>query len=176
MAYLYREWYGCEPRKADTGIRLTPVQIADGILEREQQEIWNNIRVLRTADPAIFDKSRGDSVADQMAPGYQGRHQGVLFSKGDNTRLAGKMQLHERLRFDEDGVPGLYVFSTCKDWIRTVPNLPYDEKKVEDVNTDAEDHDYDATRYFLMDHPVAAVEKPWRKSMSFDPFDRGEDE
>ncbi|MBP1555589.1 MAG: phage terminase large subunit, partial [Oscillospiraceae bacterium] len=148
-AYLYREWYGCVPHKADTGIKLTPVQISDGILEREEPEIRDNLRVLRTADPSIFDKSRGFSVADQMAPGYQGRTKGVLFDKGDNTRIAGKMEVHERMRFDEEGRPGMYIFNTCKDWIRTVPNLPYDEKKREDVDTDAEDHDYDAMRYFL---------------------------
>lgn len=176
IAYLYREWYGCVPRKADTGIKLTPVQIADGILEREEDEIRNNIRIVRTADPAIFDKSRGYSVADQMAPGYQGRTKGVLFSKADNTRIAGKMEVHERLRFDENGIPGMYIFSNCYDWIRTVPNLPYDEKKVEDIDTDAEDHDYDATRYFLMDHPMTAAKKPPRVYKPFDPFDRDEDE
>ena len=48
--------------------------------------------------------------------------------------------MHERLRFDENGYPSMYIFNTCHDWIRTVPNLPYDEKKVEDIDTDAEDH------------------------------------
>lgn len=171
IAYLYREWYGCEAKKADTGIKLTPVQIADGILEREEQERKDNIRVVRTADPAIFDKSRGFSVADQMAPGYQGRNTGVLFNRGDNTRLSGKMEVHERLRFDENGVPGMYIFSTCKDWIRTVPNLPYDEKKVEDVDTDAEDHDYDAMRYFLMDHPMTPTKKKPREIKQWSPFE-----
>ena len=170
-AYLYREWYGCEPRKADTGIKLTPVQIAEGILEREEQERKDNIRIVRTADPAIFDKSRGFSVADQMAPGYQGRHTGVIFNRGDNTRLSGKMEVHERLRFNEEGIPGMYIFSTCKDWIRTVPNLPYDEKKVEDVDTEAEDHDYDATRYFLMDHPMTPTKKKPREVKEWSPFE-----
>jgi len=171
VAYLYREWYGCVPNKADTGLKLTPVQVADGILEREEQEIRDNIRVIRTADPSIFDKSRGFSVADQMAPGYMGRPNGVLFGKADNTRIAGKMEVHERLRFDADGVPGMYIFSTCKDWIRTVPTLPYDEKKTEDIDTDAEDHDYDATRYFLMDHPMTASKKPPKEYKPFSPFD-----
>ena len=138
--YRYREWYGCKPRQANVGIELTPVQIADGILEREQKEIEENIRILRVADPAIFDKSRGDSVADQMAPGFMGRHRGVLFNKGDHARLPGKMQVHERLRFDENGVPKLQVFNTCKEFLRTFPTLPYSTKKPEDVDSDAEDH------------------------------------
>ena len=170
-AYLYREWYGCVPKKADTGLKLTPVQIAEGIIEREQPEIDDNLTITRTADPSIFDKSRGFSVADQMAPGYMGRQKGVFFTKADNTRIAGKMEVHERLRFDENGKPMMYIFSTCHDWIRTVPNLPYDDKKVEDIDTDAEDHDYDATRYFLMDHPITASKKPPKKPKVYDPLD-----
>ena len=138
--YRYREWYGCKARQANIGIELTPVQIADGIVEREQYEIANNIRVLRVADPVIFDKSRGDSVADQMAPGYMGRRHGVLFSKGDHARIPGLMQVHERFRFDEHGKPKLQVFNTCKEFIRTVPTLPYSTKKPEDIDSDAEDH------------------------------------
>jgi len=174
-AYLYREWYGCKPRQANVGIELTPIQIADGIIEREQEEIRNNLTVLRVADPAIFDKSRGDSVADQMAPGYMGRKNGVVFSKGDHARIAGKMQVHERLRFDDDGKPMLYVFSTCKDWIRTVPNLPYSTKKPEDVDSDAEDHDYDATKYFLMDHPITPTKRASTVYKPFDPYDTEDD-
>ena len=169
--YRYREWYGCKPRQANVGIELTPIQIADGILEREEEEIRNNIRVMRVADPAIFDKSRGDSVADQMAPGYYGRHRGVVFDKGDHARIAGKMQIHERLRFDENGRPKLQVFSTCKDFIRTVSTLPYSEKKPEDIDTDAEDHIYDETRYVCMAHPLTPTKKPPQIYKPFSPFD-----
>jgi hypothetical protein len=106
-----------------------------------------------------------------MAPGYMGRRQGVVFSKGDHARIAGKMQVHERLRFDNEGKPMMYVFSTCTDWIRTVPNLPYSTKKPEDVDSDAEDHDYDATKYFFMDHPVSGTKKPPKEYKPFDPFE-----
>jgi hypothetical protein len=168
-AYLYKEWYGCKPRQANVGLELTPRQVAEGIISREEQEIKENLLVLRTADPSIFDRSRGDSVADQMAP--NGSKRGVVFNKGDNTRMAGKMQVHERLRFDESGKPMMYIFSTCQDWIRTVPNLPYSEKKPEDIDTDAEDHEYDATRYFLMDHPLTPTRKAPPAYRPYDQFD-----
>jgi len=32
------------------------------------------------------------------------------------------------------------VFSTCKDFIRTVPALQHDQARPEDVDTDGEDH------------------------------------
>lgn len=169
--YLYREWYGCRPRQANVGLELTPRQIAEGIIDREEEEARNNLHIDRIADPAIFDKSRGDSVADQMRP--ENGMKGVLFSKADNTRLAGLMQFHERLRFREDGRPMVYIFNTCTDWLRTVPNLPYSEKKPEDIDTDAEDHDYDASRYRFMDTPLIAKETRTRRPKTWDPYIQG---
>ncbi len=166
-AYRYREWYGCEPGRANKGIKLTPRQIAQGILEREQHERENNIRIDRIADPAIFDRSRGDSVAQLMEP--QGKEPGVFFRPGEHNRLSGKMEIHERLRFDEDGRPKLQVFTTCRDFIRTLPSLPYSSRAVEDVDSEAEDHIYDETRYFCMAKPVKAREKK-RKTAVFDPY------
>ena len=150
-AYRYREWYGCEPGRPNTGLRLTPRQIAEGILEREMDERNNNLYIDRIADPAIFDRSRGDSVAQLMEP--VGGRPGVYFRPGENNRLSGKMELHERLRFSPEGRPKMYVFSTCRDFIRTVPALCYDAVHVEDIDTQGEDHIYDETRYFLMSRP-----------------------
>ena len=79
----------------------------------------------------------------------------VLWRPGDNTRLAGKMQLHNRLAFNERGECMLQVFDTCQHFIRTVPDLCYDESNVEDVDTDQEDHIYDECRYVLMESPIS---------------------
>ena len=46
--------------------------------------------------------------------------------------------------------PGLFVFQTCRHFIRTVPVLPRDAKDPDDVDTNAEDHVYDETRYRVM--------------------------
>ena len=102
------------------------------------------------ADPSIFDASRGESIADTMA------REGVYFDKGDNARIPGKLQLHYRLAFDEEGRPMLHVFSTCRHFIRTVPALVYSERSVEDVDTAQEDHIYDETRYALMTRCIRA--------------------
>ena len=166
--YRYKEWYGCKNGQANVGLAITPHQIADGIIAREMDEINDNIPIDHICDPACFDESRGESVARQMQP--SGSRRGVYFRKGDNARIAGKMQLHERLRFDPDGRPGIYIFNTCRDWIRTVPNLPYSLKKPEDVDTDAEDHAFDETKYFLMDRPVVPKPKRTRTPQPFDPF------
>jgi len=171
--YCYKEWYGSDgtPNK---GLFLSPKEIARGILEREQEEIRDNIHITRVADPAIFDRSRGDSVADQMRDIGDGR--GVLFQKGDNNRMNGLMQVHERLRFDKTGKPGVYFFETCKDFIRTFPTLPYSQTKVEDVDTDAEDHAYDSFRYLAQFRaiPLEPVKRYHTRIRT--PYDEDEDD
>ncbi len=167
VAYRYREWYGCENGRANVGLKLTPQEIARGIWEREQSEREDNIRIDRIADPAIFDRSRGDSVAQLMEP--RADRPGVYFRPGEHNRLSGKMEIHERLRFDERGQPGMQVFRTCGDFIRTLPSLPYSTRSVEDIDTSAEDHIYDETRYFCMARPVKARE-PKRKAAAFNPY------
>ena len=52
--------------------------------------------------------------------------------------------------FDENGFPQMYVFTTCKNWRRTIPTLAYDEHKPEDLDTKGEDHAADETRYMCM--------------------------
>ena len=158
-AYRYKECYGCKPNEPNTGLKIDPVEIGRMLGDLMELEFREGIRAMGIADPAIWDRSRGPSVEEQIRTAFGG----VIFQKGDNTRLAGKMQLHTRLKFDADGRPMLYVFNTCRDFIRTIPALAYDARKVEDIDTAGEDHIYDETRYFLMSRPIApkqGVEKP----------------
>lgn len=150
-AYRYKELYGCVPGEPNTGVMKSPEEIGAMLADFIDEEYREGIRPIGVADPAIWDRSRGPSVEEQI----RGHCGCVFFTKGDNTRLAGKMQLHERLKFDEDGRPMLYVFENCRDFIRTIPALAYDAKKVEDIDTAGEDHIYDETRYFLMSRPIA---------------------
>ena len=95
----------------------------------------------------------------------------MYFEKGDHARIDGKMQIHHRLAFDADGIPMLYVFDTCKHFIRTVPNLVYDESNVEDIDTDGEDHIYDELRYVCMKNPIAPRLRPVQAEKPYDPLD-----
>ncbi|MCI7737108.1 MAG: phage terminase large subunit [Clostridiales bacterium] len=150
-AYRYKELYGCVPGEANTGLMLTPGEIGRRIGELLEPELREGIHVQGVADPAIWDRSRGMSVEEQIRSAFGG----LTFQKGDNTRLPGKMQLHERLKFDGEGRPMLYVFTNCRDFIRTLPSLVYDARRPEDIDTAGEDHIYDETRYFLMSRPIA---------------------
>lgn len=148
--YCIRELYGCTGT-ANEGVKETPFEVAAKI--RQIEDTDPNIKgrkVTGVADPAIFSRDHGDSIADQMAvhPYY------VVFSPADHTRIAGKMQCHYRLAFDDDGLPMFQVFNTCKHFIRTIPTLVYSEKDVEDIDTDLEDHIYDEWRYMMMEHLI----------------------
>jgi hypothetical protein len=80
------------------------------------------------------------------------------------------MQVHHRLAFDDHGWPLLYVFRTCPHFIRTVPNLVYDDTNVEDIDTDGEDHIYDELRYVCMKNPIAPRPKPAEQLVVYDPL------
>lgn len=147
--YRIHELYGCTDTP-NAGIKVEPLEIARQIREVEASD--PNLRgrkMIGIADPSIFDESRGESIAAIMERG------GIYWEPGDNTRLAGKMQYHYRLAFDENGRAMFYVFNTCKHFIRTIPALVYDEKNVEDIDTKQEDHIYDECRYVLMENPIA---------------------
>ena len=54
---------------------------------------------------------------------------------------------------------GLFVCDNCRDFLRTFPNLPRDEKKDGDIDTSTEDHLADALRYAVsyIDHGERSV-------------------
>ncbi len=148
---LYRilELYGCVAREPNVGVRWSPERIFEEIarVEREHPFLAGQ-RVIGVADPAIWDASRGEAIADTA------ERFGVYFERGDNRRIAGWMQLHNRLQFDAEGRPALYVFRNCRDFIRTLPTLQYSRLSPEDVDSDGEDHIADETRYLCMMVPV----------------------
>lgn len=169
--YRIGEYYGCTDTP-NTGIKIDPVEIARNIRRIESEDPnLKGLRINGVADPSIFDESRGESIASMMekSPNF------IYFTKGDNTRIAGKMQIHYRLAFDETGLPMFQVFSTCKHFIRTIPNLVYDLKHVEDIDTAQEDHIYDECRYVLMEHPIAPRKNVMEPAPQFDPLDLAND-
>ena len=64
------------------------------------------------------------------------------------------MQVHYRLSFDENGIPMMYVFNTCKGFIRTMPELTFSVSNPEDLDTTGEDHIADEVRYMCMARPI----------------------
>lgn len=163
---LYRilELYGCTGTPNE-GLRWTPDQQFREIARIEREHPWlRGRRIEGVADPAIWDASRGESIAD-TAMRY-----GVYFTPGDNNRIPGWMQVHYRLQFDEAGYARMYVFSSCKGFIRTIPLMQYAKHKPEDLDTDLEDHIADETRYICMSRPVKPIRIVPKREILSDPL------
>jgi len=150
---LYRilELYGCTDTP-DQGVKWTPDKQFSEIARLEREHPWlKGKQIHGVADPAIWDSSRGESIADTAM-----KH-GIFFTPGDHQRLPGWMQCHYRLQFDGEGYPRCYIFSTCKHFLRTVPMLTYDPQRPEDLDTSQEDHIADEWRYLCMSRPIAPL-------------------
>jgi len=160
--WIYREYYTK---------RVTADIFAQQVLEREQNEY---IRY------GILDSStwarRGDagpSIAETMI------QEGCKWRPSDRSprsRIAGKLALHKQFALDKDtNQPRLKIFSNCMNLIRTLPMLPIDKNNPEDVDTDAEDHAYDALRYGVMSrsvHPHSYAANRYTEKEKFKPADR----
>lgn len=141
---MYREWYG---GKNNVGLKLNTEAIAAGILARQLpgEEFAYSI-----IDSQAYVQDGGPSNAEKMAS------YGVFFRSAgkEKERKAGWQQLRDRL-VGHDERPMLYVFDTCRDFIRTLPSLQHDEADPEDVNTEGDDHSPDAARMACMSRPYA---------------------
>ena len=167
--YRIRELYGCTGTP-NTGVQWEPSRVAQEIrrIEAEDPNLMGK-QIFGVGDPAIWQSDGTESIGALM------ERERVYFEKGDHARINGKMQVHHRLAFDEDGRPMLYVFDTCKHFIRTVPNLVYDETDVEDIDTDGEDHIYDELRYVCMKNPISPRLRPAEIPRPYNPLDTDQD-
>lgn len=132
--FVYRETYGT---------RLTAMEQAYQI---RMASVGENYR-FSLGDPAMWAQQREgqrfQSVADQYG------EIGVGLMKATNDRLSGKSLVHQALEYGEGVRPVLQIVRSCTNLIRTLPLLPVDPNRPEDVDTDTEDHSYDALRYGL---------------------------
>lgn len=162
--YRILELYGCT-ENPDEGVRWTPERQFAEIGRIEQTHPWLKGRTISgVADPAIWDSSRGESIYETAL-----RHR-IYFTKGDNRRIPGWMQMHYRMAFDEEGYPQMYVFSNCRAFIRTVPALLYSDTEPEDLDTRQEDHAADESRYFCMSRPIRPTQEKGEQRPADDPL------
>ena len=165
VIYRILELYGCTDTP-DEGVRWTPERQFRRIREMEDTHPYLRGRDIQgVADPAIWDTSRGESIYE-TALKYR-----IYFQKGDNRRIAGWMQMHYRMSFDEEGYPMMYIFSNCRAFLRTVPALLYSQSDVEDLDTHQEDHAADECRYFCMSRPIAPQRTVPQELPKDDPLD-----
>ena len=136
----YREWYGA--KSPNVGLKMNAKDVGRGIASRSGEKTLYTV-----VDPSIFKHDGGPSIAEQL---YEWGVKNL--KRADNSRIAGWEQLRMRL-IGEEGCPMMYFFDTCVDSIRTLPTLPHDPKRAEELDTRSEDHAADEIRYACMSRP-----------------------
>lgn len=148
--FRIHEWYGWNG-KANQGLKLSDKTIAVGINERQVDWGIHGRTNPGPADSSIFDEINGDSPAKQQAAAQ------VYWTEADKrpgsrvrrwSLMRARFQASLKPRMEE---PGIFIFNNCKDgFIRTVPVLPRDQKKTDDVDTASEDHCGDESGYRIL--------------------------
>lgn len=151
------EWYGSEEPGTNEGLKMSAREVAQGILAREkalrqggwiQGTVWPG-----PADSAIWSESKSDdgrmeSIASKM------QDNGVTWVPSDKrpgSRVNGLQLLRDRLEASTHGeVPGITFMTNCRATLATLPVLPRDDNNPDDVDSEAEDHAYDAIRYRVL--------------------------
>jgi len=151
VIYEYYSWTGTP----NTGTRETGRQIARQIVDREKDvaalNYLNNI-LPGPADTSIYNEESGKCIAWDM------KEEGITWTRADKrpgSRILGWEAIRDRLAnavervtdSECDPKPGLYIFKTCTQLLRTMPPAPRDDIIMDDINTDYEDHCLDVLRY-----------------------------
>lgn len=163
---LVGEWYGA--KAPNEGLKMSPRDVARGIIEREaaMRSAGHIVGKIRPgpADNQIraVNQPGTPTIADEM------EREGVRWEASDKapgSRKIGLELMRSRLREAGRPVPenpGLYIMEHCRQAISHWPVLPRDPKDPDDVDTSAEDHDYDMARYRVLGIKRIAEVKPLR--------------
>ncbi len=175
------EWYGTEEIGSNEGLKMASPVVANGILEREHTLIYQGW-IAEAPQPGPADNSIS-AVSDKGTESIEVKMDkaGVKWTRSDKSkgsRKIGLEMLRSRLEAAVWNVfgdvettpvmlsfagnvikqrtgpgPGIYFMEHCRAAISTLPVLPRSEKDPDDVDTEAEDHTYDMTRYRCLASP-----------------------
>lgn len=148
------EWYGTASIGTNKGLKLSAPDVAQGIVDRETSLISNGWITAKPwpgpADNQIRDVREADveTIEKKMAK------KGISWIESDKSpgsRRNGMQLMRDRLEAGVRGEgPALYFMENCRASISTIPTLPRDDVKIDDVDTTAEDHPYDMVRYRVL--------------------------
>jgi len=163
----FGELYGCEHVTDDLGntrlafgtnkgIRASAREVARRIKEFEEgltEDGWIGSSVTDgPADGQIFNVNEAESLSIAALM----EKEGVTWYAADKsagTRKNGLELVRVALENAIQGEgPGVFVMDNCEAFLETVPGLPRDEDDPDDIDTTAEDHVYDETRYMILDN------------------------
>jgi hypothetical protein len=150
--YGFAEWYGWNGVENE-GLRLPDSEIADGIKEREHKLGIANRHIIRLAGPDCWNKKadyKGGGQGPSTAEVF--RDMGILLRPGDPKRELKLRAFRERIVLPSDPKirPKLVVYDTCKQFLRTIPSLSYDDENPEYLDEEQELHVFDSACHVVM--------------------------
>ncbi len=132
-----------------------------GLTDTEQARLIKthpeHVSVTYAGRDMFANRDRGEGKISSNADEY--KKQGVILTMADVNRVTGKRKIDRLLGILTDGKPGLVVFESCANWIRTTSGLVL-KPGSEDIEDGQEDHAYDTTRYGLTDYEDIQPPKP----------------
>lgn len=160
--FRVEEYYGWNGTP-NVGCRMLAQDIAAEVRRREQDwGVWGRVRP-GPADTQIFDDRNGNCVATDFAL------LGVNWEradKGKGSRAQGWKQMRKLMKNTRPApgartreYPGMFVTDNCAHFLRTIPALPRDEKKMDDIDENTEDHVADEVRYRVRYEPSVTVSR-----------------
>jgi hypothetical protein len=168
--FRINEWYGWTG-KPNEGVRMLAVDIAKGIIQRQLNwKIHDRVKA-GPADSAIYSAENGNCIGTDMEKKVKldnGEvYKGVYWTRADKragSRKTGWEQIRKMLKNAKKPAigprehAGLFVFSNCTQFLRTMPVLPRCDKDPDEVHKDAEDHIADEVRYRIRSsNPLSRV-------------------
>lgn len=167
------EWYTCQKKGGfivpNKGLKLSNQDLGIGIAKRSIDTALRHRRYENSrpheykgcvADPAIFHKHGGPSIWDQIRSASAMVGHRLYFRHADNSRVTGWQLMRgliEEAAKEQPEFPGMWIFDTCTEWIRTVPTISRHKKNLDDVESEDEDHCADETRYLSASTRSASV-------------------
>lgn len=167
--FVIDEWYGNNKKAKDpnTGLFMTNSDIGAKIKYHEENNTVLAPVSARInpgpADNSIYTVINNVSQAAGINSGFWGTvgrsHSDIFFpsDKSPGSRVKRWSLIRDRLACSHDikldkpmERPGLFIFNVCNDLIRTLPTAPRDDKNMEDIDTDSEDHLLDALGYRVL--------------------------
>lgn len=157
-----REYYGMKPGEYNVGVKLPAELVGRTIVELTEEKLLYGV-----LDPAAFRQDGGPSIAERLAS------LGARFRPADNKRVAraGSFGGWDMCRFrliGDNGAPMFYCTENSPHFIRTIPVLQHDKQRMEDLDTESEDHIADEWRYACMSRPYLPPSR--RKTENKNPF------
>lgn len=167
------EFYGCDVDQHNTGLKMSATNVAKVVKQideslEDENKIIDSTRGEINITPGIVsgyvaagpaDNAINNPDDEQISIANKMEDQGVEWTKSDKSpgsRITGAAVLCELLEAALEGNdnqsglperPALYFFENVRGIISRFPVLSRDSKKPDDVDTEQEDHDYDALRY-----------------------------